>query len=286
MEVGNNFNNIISYTENMAKGLNDKLFFLNQLNINNDKSYLFVDFGCADGILLTTLYEILTNRGINAYYIGYDISDTMIDLAKSKINYSPHNILFTTNWDEVKEKVTLYSNMESVLILSSVVHEVYSYTNNDADIDVFWDRVINTGFKNICVRDMMVSKDTNRSCIISKIADKVDKHTNVCAVSGLYKYKTEFEDIYGKVWENYKNLFHFLLKYRWTINWDREVHENYFPIYVEDFLNKFVEKYNLNYLKRFRVKFLDDCWKEDFGIEENEISDNTHIKTIFTIKHY
>ena len=132
---------------------------------------------------------------------------------------------------------------------------------------------------------MMVSKDSERSALINEsVENKVYEKTKCCGSSGLYSYRTEFEDIYGKLFKSWKNLLHFLLKYRWTINWNREVHENYFPIYVEDFLNKFEEKYNLNYLKRFRVPFLNTCWKTDFDINENEISDNTHIKTIFELK--
>ena len=34
---------------------------------------------------------------------------------------------------------------------------------------------------------------------------------------------------------------------------------------------------------RFRVPFLDKCWKEEFDVELN---DNTHIKAIFAIKKY
>lgn len=48
------------YCESMAKSLEDKLFFLNEIDIN-DYDYI-VDFGCADGRILEVLDEKLTNR--------------------------------------------------------------------------------------------------------------------------------------------------------------------------------------------------------------------------------
>lgn len=274
MEVGINFKNIISYNENMAKGLADKLFFLEHLNISKDKSYIFVDFGCADGTLLDALYEIMERAGVHAYYIGYDISDTMIDFAKTKFSHRTDSIMFTTKWADVKEKVTTWSRMESVLILSSVIHEVYSYAECEDDINLFWHRVLNSNFKYICVRDMMPEADIERKTP-SDIYNKFNEHF-ICGDS-LLVYRDEFEKIWGNTWESNKQFIHFLLKYRWTINWDREVDENYFPIYVHEFLN-IMKMYNINYLNRFRVPFLDKCWKEDFNIE---IEDYTHIKAIF-----
>lgn len=278
MEVGLDFKNIASYTENMAKGLADKMFFLNKLNISPKRSYLFVDFGCADDILISSLYEILNSKGINAYYIGYDISETMIDLAKTKFNYNTDKVMFTSDWEEVISKMNEYPGKSKTLILSSVIHEVYSYAESDDDIDIFWHRILDSDFDYICIRDMMVSKDINISAFKTNAYKKVDYK-----IPAINKYRIQFEDIYGKIY-NWKNLIHFLLKYRWTINWDREVHENYFPIYIEDFLKKFEKKYNLNYFERFRVPFLDKCWLDDFSITDTEIFYNTHIKTIFERK--
>lgn len=277
MEVGIDFKNILSYNENMAKGMTDKLFFLNKINFRKDESYLFVDFGCADGALLDSLYPIIESKGIHSYYIGYDISDSMIELAKSKFSHSTSSVLFTTSWTDVMEKVNTYSNMKSILILSSVIHEVYSYAENNNDIDEFWDRVLNGNFNYICVRDMMVSKDINHTPDID-IFQFVKN--NIPHFTDRMKYYKDFIKHWGSMNEN-KNFVHYLLKYRWTINWEREVNENYFPIYLEDFLKAFSEKYNISYLERFRVPFLEKCWKDDFDIE---IKDYTHIKSIFELK--
>jgi hypothetical protein len=166
--------------------------------------------------------------------------------------------------------------MKSVLILSSVIHEVYSYSKLPSDITVFWNRVLNTGFKYICVRDMMCSEDIDRND--EKLYRILNEHIEFASTNSMLR--KEYEKVWGSTL-NAKNLIHFLLKYRWIINWDRELEENYFPIYVNEFLEKFTENYNMNYFERFRVPFLDKCWKEDFDIELN---DNTHIKAIFEIK--
>ena len=274
MEIGGKFGNIISYNENMAKGMEDKVFFLSELP--KDKEYIFVDFGCADGTLINCLVNIYNHYYTNTY-IGYDISDTMIDIAKTNFNGNAMDVLFTSNWGNVAKKLSeigLYK--KKVLILSSVIHEVYSYAKDEDDIKWFWRRVLDSNFDYICVRDMMVSKDIDRE------DSSYNKKLNDYILNSSQNTKTynEFEEKYKNM-NNVKNIVHYLLKYRWIVNWERELNENYFPIYIEDFLPKFNEKYNLTYFKRFRVPFLDECIKNDFNII---LKDNTHIKAIFELK--
>ena len=90
----------------------------------------------------------------------------------------------------------------------------------------------------------------------------------------------EFENEWGSI-SNNRNMIHFLLKYRWKVNWKREVHENYFPISSNLLIQMFNDGFNVDYFERFRVPFLDKCLKEDYNIE---LTDYTHIKAIFTKK--
>ena len=77
-ELGVPFNNLSLYNASMRKGLEDKLFFLEYLPEDN---YTFVDFGCADGSVISALCAMYPNKkGLNAY-IGYDISFDMISLS-------------------------------------------------------------------------------------------------------------------------------------------------------------------------------------------------------------
>lgn len=283
MEVGGQFTNLESYNQNMAKGLQDKLFFLTKLPINDGDEWLIVDFGCADGTLIGALASIFKGSGIQAKLIGYDISETMVNLAKKKynslseVNISGKNLIvnFTSNWKQVNQYIK-YSKGKKAVVLSSVIHEVYSYAGSQNDIDEFWDRICNSGFDYICIRDMMASKSIERKTdenLYSTFLGQV--HENK---PELIRYINDFQYQWGSLREN-KNFVHYLLKYRWITNWTREVRENYFPIHVEEFLTHF-NGYKTVYLEKFRLPFLEDCWKQDFNIS---IKDNTHIKAIFAL---
>lgn len=265
----NAIKDIKSYNDNMIKGIEDKLFFLNLLPENR---YIFIDFGCADGILINTMCNMESLHFPNKY-IGYDTSDVMIDLAKTKWNWSKRDdVYFTSDWKEV-ESIISGRFGKKVLILSSVIHEVYSYAKSSDDIQKFWSIVKSGLFDYIVIRDMLPTKDIDRD-------SNLDLYNRIFDNIKIPKERVkEFCDTWGDLTNN-KNLIHFLLKYRWQINWDREVHENYFPIYLEELLDAFYD-YNLDYLKRFRVPFLDEYFKKEFDIT---LKDYTHCKLIFS-KH-
>ena len=208
-------------------------------------------------------------------------------IALAKTNFSgdiDENIVFTSYWKDVQKELKK-SNNKKVLILSSVIHEVYSYGEIPKDIDIFWDRVLKTGFDYICIRDMMPSRD-----IVSKtpldIYNALNQDKNHVLNEGQL---AEFEKIHGSI-QSMKHAVHFLLKYRWKVNWNREVNEDYFPIYVEDLIGTLSLKkyfcdagtYKIDYLERFQVPYLMECIKNDFGIT---FEDFTHVKAIFT-KNY
>ena len=268
---------IKSYTENMSKGIDDKLFFLNKIKFRPDEEYLFVDFGCADGTMISAMYEIFEAHSLHAKFIGYDISEEMIRFAKSKFNFDTGKVLFTTDWEDVEIRMGLRPNKKkekkTILILSSVIHEVLCYANCSQDIRDFWDRVLKSGFDYVCVRDMMLTLDADR-----KSDEDTEKaiRDNLAVGSRL----KDFEERWGSIAKN-ENLIHFLLKYKWKINWDRELNENYLPKHLEYLMNQFKDEYNVTYLERFRVPYLEECWKNDFGIE---LTDYTHVKLIFEQK--
>lgn len=272
MEVGKKFKNIDSYNENMSKHIKDKLFWVDYLPENKD--YVIIDFGCADGAMINYLCEINKESKQKNTYIGYDISETMIKIAKTNFHGdSSDDVVFTSSWDNVKNMLNFNKDKVKVLVLSSIIHEVYSYAETENDVDIFWDRVLNTGFDYIMVRDMMVSYDT-----IRKTAS--NDYDNLF-LNGNSKQLEEFQKIHGNV-DIVKNMLHFLLKYRWKINWEREVAEDYFPIFIEDFL-EIMKSYNIIYFERFRVQFLDDEIKKDFNIG---LTDYTHVKGVFSKKKF
>lgn len=278
VEVGGKFTNLDSYNQNMAKGLEDKLFFVHHLPFSKHKSWVFVDFGCADGVLIKALSTILPHYNIKVTLIGFDISETMIDIAKRKYpEFSTRNmkVIFTASWNKVLDVLKQDDEAMRVMICNSVIHEVYSYANDQSDIDWFWRRVKYTGFDFVCVRDMMADRSIQRATDASILETFYDHVNN--SKPELKKYIQDFERHWGSLEEN-ENFIHYLLKYRWTTNWSREVNENYFPIMTEDFLTQ-MSGFNRRYFERFRLPFLEGCWLEDFGIK---LKDNTHVKAIFS----
>lgn len=276
-EIGGEFANLESYNQNMAKGLADKLFFIDQLPLKQYDNWIFVDFGCADGVLINALSIMLPKYGIKGKLIGFDISDTMINLANEKfknMSTTELEICFTTRWQEVIDMINDYNEAKKVLVCNSVIHEVYSYADDSSDINWFWKIVNHSGFDYVCVRDMMVSERVEHKTD-KKMLDTFYEHVEDSKPE-LKKYIKEFEEHWGSLEDN-KNFLHYLLKYRWTTNWKREVNENYFSVMTEEFLTK-MRRFKKIYFEEFRVPFLENCWEEDFGVK---LKDTTHIKAIF-----
>ena len=256
------------YNSEMEKGMKDKLFFIKFLN--PDLSYTFIDFGCANGKLLEQLSKIRENS--DDLYIGYDKSPDMISFAKSQWNGIGH-ILFTTHWDDC------LGLKNPILILSSVIHEVISY-GTKPEIDNFWDVVFKSNFDYIFIRDMCCSKTMNREVPKSYgenwFWDKLyaDNEHNEFFVQQV----KQFEDKWGSVF-TVKNFLHFLLKYRYVVNWDRELQENYFALSQKELLSRIASSdYDVLNFSRFQLPII----KKYTHSTTNTIMDSTHVKVALT----
>lgn len=247
---------VAKYNEMMSQSVDDKLFFLDF--IKGVSSIL--DFGCADGTMLKKI------KNINPKYklFGYDLDPEMISLARKTVE----NSFFSTNWNSLLLAV---NPEETVFNASSVIHEVYSYSSQE-DIELFWERCFNTGFKYITIRDMMISESADRPSDLLDMAKVIFNTDN--------SFLKEFEAINGSITKN-KNLIHYLLKYRYTENWTREVRENYLPISLEQLLAKIPNNYEIDYLEHYTLPFLNGIVNEDFGID---LTENTHVKLVLRKK--
>ena len=238
------------YNYRMKKSLLDKMFFLDKFFEHIE---IIVDFGCADGELIGEMKHLFPEYR----YIGYDISDEMLHIAREKNK----DIEFYDNWDNININFN-----SSLLNISSTIHEVYSY-GVENDVKEFWDRVYRSGFKYICIRDMMLSSNLKEN-VKDKDVSKI-KETHSGSVN-------DFEKIWGTINEK-KNLIHYLLKYRYVENWEREVRENYFPITVEELLKNIPSNYRIIYSEHYTLPYIAHQVKTDFGIILDE---KTHFKLI------
>lgn len=246
---------INSYTEEMKKSLIDKIFFVDKI-----ESEIIVDYGCADA----TLLGFLNNLFPTYTYIGYDNSKDMLKKAKEN---SP-DLFFTSNWNEILKRVQTKSKLKT-LILSSIIHEIYTYSKEE-EIKEFWNQVWNSGFDYIVIRDMMVSESSTRKSdplLAIRIRQLFDS----------IKLK-QWEDYWGTINDNW-SLVHFLLTYRYEINWDREYKENYLPVNLENFLKMIPKEYKPIYQDHFCLPFVRKKVKEDFDLD---LQENTHIKLILS----
>lgn len=254
--------NRTTYTSRMTRAMFDKLFFIDKVDAT-----LFVDYGCADGSLLASMNQILTEEDKDFLFMGYDNDHDMIKEAEKTFDENS-NMIFTYNWESVENNL-IHTQNKSALILSSIIHEVYHYSDVNA-IDYFWDRVFSSGFDYIIIRDMIPSNTVDRSSDVNDIMKVRREFHNT-------KPLMDFEKTWGSI-SNNKNLVHFLLKYKYVEpNWDREVKENYLPIYEEDLLSLVPKQYKVLFNHHFVLPYTKEQVLRDFEID---IKDNTHLKLI------
>lgn len=256
--------NYDTYNSGMAKSYEDKLFFTKY--IENDESIdSVIDYGCADG----TMIEHMAERLPKLNYLGYDIDPKMVHIAASKEK------VFTagTDW---KKMIDWVKPENTLLNCSSVIHEVYSY-GTGAEICQFWNRVKLTGFKYVAIRDLSLSKSVEREI-------EPYNYRNLLFNSSDEEIKRilEFERMWGPISQN-KNLIHYLMKYRYVDNWEREVRENYFPVYLEDLLNTLLSDnlYEIVYSNHYILPFTKSKIEKDFNIT---LTDNTHVQILLKKK--
>ena len=244
------------YLTRMQRSILDKMFFIDKVF---DPFRYVLDFGCANGELIKALQAMCSDYA----YVGYDISKEMIEAARKNVP----NATFYSDWDEIRLPFD-----QSMINISSTVHEVYAY-GSEEDVSLFWDRVLKSGFRYIAIRDMMFSDANDRKADEAALA-AVRRHRE-------YAQKlADFEAVNGKI-ESQKQLVHFLLKYKYTQNWEREVRENYFPLSVEELTEKVPQDYRVTFFEHFTLPYTAWQIRKDFGVD---LKDHTHIKIILEKK--
>lgn len=251
-------NNYNTYIYGMKKSLEDKLFWYDLVQDYDT----VVDFGCADGSLLKELQRRNSERKIEKRLVGIDNNEIMLSKAKENI---PEGYFYSSFKDFIPRDYTL-------LNLSSVIHEVYSYCSEE-EIDKFWYNVFNRQYRYIAIRDMMISKSIhdNRERPTYWIPMEYDdQFADFC-------YKRKIEGGVTTARRIPRFTLEFYLKYRYVENWERESRENYFPIYLEDLLEKIPVGYEIMYLDHYILPYAKAKVKEDIGVD---LVDNTHCKIL------
>jgi len=245
------------YNREMAKGILDKLFFVDHIEAD-----VIVDYGCANGAMLGVLARLFPEKT----YVGYEISEAEETAARA----THEDMTLTSDWNDVVETLRPFvrRGQRTAVTCSSIVHEVLSYGNPE-EIETFWTRIFDQhSFHWVVIRDMCASRALTRPSDPISVA-KVRQIYDPAAI-------VEFEQQWGTLESNW-SLVHFLLKYRYKANWYRELTENYFPINLEALMSRIPRVWTPVMVEHFTLPFIRRQVMADFGID---LQDRTHLKLI------
>ena len=246
------------YLERMSKPLQEKLR-VTKFFPENTKTVL--DVGCADGTLTIALAEMYPN--IN--FVGIDLSREFIDIAKEKAT-GKNNVKFENIY--LRERLNIPERFD-VVLFCSVLHEFFSYGEGISTVvkalaDAH--EILNPK-GTLIIRDMILFDYMSQSDLwLSKIEDKVKGKVEMRDLI------TDFENNFGDV-GSIKQLNHFLLKYMYEDNWQREVKENYVPVTFEKY-DRILKLLGMKdqYRESYTIPYLENKWREDFSLSDDEIS--------------
>lgn len=256
----NKINDITKYVQELNKSLVDKLWFKRFLDIFIlHESTIVYDFGCGDGGIINALALFYPE----VQFIGIDANIEMISIA----NKNKH----TDNVNFYNKSYPIINDKQKILILSSVFHEIISYSDW---LEFYKDVIENINPDYIFFRDTAVSYSTLRNV-------NLDDFNNFNCENKNYDEQQVVSFILrqGDI-SIQRNLIHYLLKYRFKDNWERELKECYIPVFFEDIPDRFKD-YITIYKKHYILPFIKDKIKEDFNID---LRDNTHCNYIFKRK--
>lgn len=243
------------YMAEMAKGVQEKLFFLNEV----PKGAYLLDFGCADGFLMNEIHRARPDIVL----AGLDLSEEALHSTYEK---SSDFLLFKKTSDASKWIKDIEG--PTVFFASSVLHEVCHYGGNTAWED-FWE--LASEFQHFAFRDFSISEQEGLESNELFVKDVKAKLPSWQVQS--------YEKIWGKIKTN-KDALHLLLKAPWISSWERESEENYFPIFRQELTDTVSSIFKRGIIKPHRHAYSNTRSHSDFGIE---IPTNTHIQ-IFASK--
>lgn len=244
------------YLDRMAKPLQEKLKV--SVFISPDSKEI-LDVGCADGIVT----EALANMFPQSMVKGIDLDSGFIKKAKDRTG-GVKNISFETVY--LRDLLPRNKRYDAV-IFCSVLHEFFTYGEGTSSvIKALSDahELLNVGGV-LIIRDMVLQEFTkSNSPFALKLAEKIYKKEEFC------QQVNDFERVYGKM-NSYYTLNHFLLKYMYIENWDRELREHYVPVTCEQY-EKILELLGMSiqYKQLYLIDYLRNKWKEDFDLTDED----------------
>ena len=278
------------YLSLMRRSFYDKAWFMK--NLPTDVKTI-IDFGGGSGEFAGFCQNI---TGDQVNYIVIDNDPKFLSIADSKFE--------TFESLDLAMKNNAFNPKTTLLVLSSVIHEVYSY----ADVKTFWNDVQTAKCKYIAIRDMTYDYDSTSGFNLGlndfklyKMAQLIRSRLEAICPEKLKMFEETKIGIFNqKILDvdvkrpNLKNLLHFMLKYRYDENFEREVKENYMPLSNIELVCKLHQLGYDTSSKLTKLKFLIDTWLKELKLEnpKDEIECaavawirgiNTHLKCFGTL---
>ncbi|EKD52678.1 MAG: Methyltransferase type 11 [uncultured bacterium] len=245
------------YLERMSKPLQEKLKVAKYIPAGTQT---LLDVGCADGTItlaLADLYPEIT-------FVGIDLNEEFINIARRNIG-DRKNVSFENCY--LREKLALPQRFD-VVLFCSVLHEFYSYGEGISSVvkalsDAH--EILNRGGV-LIIRDMILYDYAGESRLWVK-----EMKEKVVARRGMSHLLTDFEKTFGTI-DTVKSLNHFLLKYMYADNWEREGKENYVPVCFEEY-DRILKLLGMQVLfqRSSTIPYLKQKWAGDFGFSEAQL---------------
>lgn len=269
-------NDVEKYVASMSTTLLDKCWWLDKISPDVDT---VIDFGCAQADLAVLIDRIVPGK---FHYIGVDNSEEMRSRANENLAAHHPRPCQARVVSDISEAFEMCEPSKTVLVLNSVLHEVFSYCE-EREIWRLMIKFIDSGVKYIAIRDMTIPRYHD----LSPVSDHVLEARNAVM-------KSKYAELFDKYWDihqDYVNVgfdddtdptVEFLLKYRYQENWERESRETYcWNIRGKITEFGFYDKYERYIDKAFYIPFIRDRIKEDFGFDYNV---DTHVKLLLRLK--
>jgi hypothetical protein len=233
------------YLSRMRKTFSDKKWFMDVIPREVDT---IIDFGSADNSFI----DFLRNDHPEYRYVGIENNE---DFLRASIRKGQECYRSITEFKENAE----YGPSKTLLVLNSVLHEVYSYGYEDS----FWHSLRVLKPKYIAIRDMnAMDCDRFSSGTLVEFERMIERH-------GIGQKYKDFIEKWGRALDGYTAL-HFMLKYFYDENWSREVAENYIPFTYRELYRKFREiGYDVSMSRFYLLPYLKRKWSADFLVDEN-----------------
>ncbi|MEX0917622.1 MAG: class I SAM-dependent methyltransferase [Candidatus Paceibacterota bacterium] len=222
-----------------------------------------LDVGCADGTVTLALATLFPEK----QFLGIDLDEEFVAIATDRAKQQKlTNVRFERTY--LRELLSHTERYDSVLFVS-VLHEFFTYGEGISSVlkamaDA--EEILRPG-GDIVIRDMILLSYTKQTDYLIP-----EMRTKIASQSDIEARARDFETHFGPIKTIYA-MNHFLLKYMYAENWDRECVEHYVPVTFEQYENIF-SLLGMEMVLRdsYLLPFLREKWLSDFSFTEDELA--------------